>query len=200
MLSAATAAACFAGTFAVRQDNADPEPAKKPKSQRWQIGWAVDEGASRIKAPKPTTVSHLLRFKRPKDLPGTGTIPDWYKTRRITGVENYVWRVTGTIVNVAYERDGDYRLILTDSKGNVVTCVAPDPARAPKRGRYSDKIDHCRKLVVEKFHPTLTPRDVKVRATIEGLGYFGRFNSDANKSPEGFQLHPVTSVRFSPAK
>jgi hypothetical protein len=170
---------------------------KKPKSQRWEVSWGVDAGAARVRSrPTRTSIAHLLQFKRPKDLPGTGDIPVHYRTHRIAGVETVVWTVTGTIMNVTYERDGDYRLILGNSKGAVLTCVLPDPARAPKRGRFSAQIDAARAVVARKLHPAATPRNVRVPARITGLGYFGRFNSDANKSPEGFQLHPVFSVRF----
>ena len=179
------------------QSEAAEAKEKKPKSQRWQVSWGVDAGAAQVRTrPVPTTVARLLKFKRPKDLPGTGDLPIRYRTHRIAGVETVVWTVTGTVVNVTYERDGDYRLILGDAKGAVLTCVLPDPARAPKRGRFSAQIDAARAVVERKLHPAETPRDVKVPARITGLGYFGRFNSDANKSPEGFQLHPVIRVEF----
>jgi hypothetical protein len=169
----------------------------KPKSQRWQVSWGVDPDARKVDAtPVKTTIARLLKFKRPKDLPGKGTIPNKYKTKRIKGVETVVWTVSGTVINVAYERDGDYRLILADEKGNELTCVLVDPKRAPKRGRFSSRIEGARAIVVRTFHPTLTPREVRTPATLTGFGYFGKFNSDANKSPEGFQLHPVFKVKF----
>lgn len=184
-----------------KSEASQPEPEeareKKPKSQRWEVSWGVDAGAARVRSrPTRTSIAHLLQFKRPKDLPGTGDIPIRYRTHRIAGVETVVWTVTGTIVNVTYERDGDYRLILGNSKGAVLTCVLPDPARAPKRGRFSAEIDAARAIVARKLHPAATPRNVRVPARITGFGYFGRFNSDANKSPEGFQLHPVFAVSF----
>jgi len=170
---------------------------KKPKSQRWQVSWAVDAEAKRMSAkPKFTTIAHLLKFKRPADMPGTGAMPERYKTHRIKPVEVTVWSIEGTVVNVAAEHDGDYRLIVADKNGEQVTCILPDPALVPKAGRFSNRINAARAVVVKKFKPTFEPRDVKVPVQLTGLGYFGRFNSDANKSPEGFQLHPVFSVKF----
>jgi hypothetical protein len=183
------------------ESEAEEAREKKPKSQRWQVSWAVDPAAHGIPArPIPVTIPRLLRFKRPKNLAGTGTIPAHYRTHRISGVETHAWSVRATVVNVAFERDGDYRLILSDGKGAVLTCVLPDPARAPKRGRYSAQVDAARAVVARKLHPALEPRDVNVPVRLVGLGYFGRFNSDANKSPEGFQLHPVYSVQFPGSK
>jgi hypothetical protein len=158
----------------------------------------VDAGAAKIAStPRRTTIARLLMFKRPAYLPKSGTIPEKYRIARIAPIETTAWSVSGTIVNVAYERDGDYRLILADKAGKQLTCVLQDPALAPIRGPFSAKVDAARTVVKRKLNPTLTPRNVRVPARIVGIGYFGRLNSDANKSPEGFQLHPVFSVQFS---
>lgn len=182
-----------------KQEKAPPAgtQSKTPKSQRWPVSWAVAPDTAQIRSKATsTTIARLLQYKRPKELPGKGTIPVRYKTHRIRRVETTLWQVKGTVVNVAAEHDGDYRLIVADSRGHEVTCVLPDPALAPKRGRFSHQIDRCRAIVLKKFKPDFTPRNVRVPIEIVGIGYFGRFNSDANKSPEGFQLHPVTALRF----
>ncbi len=170
---------------------------KLPRSARWPVSWGVDPYTTKMRVkPVRTTIAHLVSFKRPAYLPGKGTIPVKYRTQRIAPVETTVWSIKGTAVSCAAEHDGDYRLLVADAKGRQVTCVMPDPMLAPKRGRFSAQIDVARAAVVRKFHPTFTPQKVRVPVQIVGIGYFGRLNSDANPSPEGFQLHPVLSVRF----
>ena len=177
-------------------EDAAAKKEKKPKSARWQVSWGVDPDIAKLTKPTPTTIAHLLTFKRPTDLPGAGTVPENYRTHRIAHVETTLWAIEGTVVSVAAEHDGDYRLIVADKKGGKVCCVLPDPALAPKTSRLSAQIDAARAVVVKKFHPTFTARDVQVPVKIVSPGYFGRFNKEENPSPEGFQLHPVVGVRF----
>jgi len=185
---------------AVPQEKQVPEKAgqkPEPRSARWRVSWGVDADTEKMNVkPVPTTIAHLLTFKRPADLPGQGTIPETYRTQRIKPIETTVWSVTATLVEVAAEHDGDYRLTLQDAKGGQIIGVLPDPSLAPKTGRFSKQIDAARKVVAEKLHPTFTESKVRMPVQIIGLGYFGRFNKEENPSPEGFQLHPVFSVRF----
>lgn len=169
----------------------------EPHSKRWHISWAVDEYAAKMDVkPVPTSIAHLVTFKRPADLPKDGNGPVFYRTKRVPKIETVLWSVTGTIVGVAAEHDGDYRLKISDGKGSEVICVMPDPALAPVKGRFAAKINAVRAAVVAKFHPTFDERKVNVRATVVGFGYFGRLSPDENPSPEGFQLHPGISLRF----
>lgn len=198
-LCAALSAACAASSLA-QQPAAGAAPAAKPgtpKSARWQVSWAVDPDIAKVKgSPKPTTIEQLITYKRPKDLPLVGTAPEWYRTHRLDPIETTLWKITATIVNVASERDGDYRLTVADEKGNRIICVMPDPKLAPKRSRLSKLIDEVRATVLKRFDPTLDGEDVEVKAEIVGTGYFGRYNAEENPSPEGFQLHPIFRLRL----
>jgi hypothetical protein len=170
---------------------------KKPHSARWLVSWGVDAYAQKT-APKPTptTIEHLNTFQRPIDLPARGKAPVFYRTNRIKGIETVLWKVKGTVISQAAEHDGDYRLIVADEHGNAVCCVMPDPKLAPKTGPVSAKLNAARDVVQRKFHPTFEAKDVKVPVEVIGFGYFGRMNPEENPSPEGFQLHPLVSVRF----
>jgi len=178
----------------------DEGKGKLPKSKRWRVSWAVDVDTKNMKStPKPTSIAYLVGLKRPSVLPKVGSPVEHYRTHRVKPVETTIWQIRGTVVSVAAEHDGDYRLIVADAKGRKVCCVMPDPALAPIRGRFSNQVDETRAVVVKKFKPTFDPRDVKVPIVLSGIGYFGKINNDANPSPEGFQLHPVVKVVF-PAK
>jgi hypothetical protein len=169
----------------------------EPHSARWRVSWAVDEGAARMSdKPVSTTIARLLKFKRPADLPGKGTIPESYRTHRIPSIETTVWSVKGTLIEVAAERDGDQRLTVADVQGRQIIGVLPDPALAPKTGPFTARINATRALIDARFHPTLTEKKVHIPIEMIGIGYFGRFNKEENPSPEGFQLHPVFAVRF----
>jgi hypothetical protein len=168
-----------------------------PNSKRWQVSWAVDPDVSKIRMkPVPTEIAHLLTFKRPAALPKKGTVPVKYRATRVAPVETTVYSIEGTVISACAEHDGDYRLIVADSKGNQVTCVMPEPDLAPKRSKISTLLDAARKVTAHKFQLDFKPTDVSVPVKLSGIGYFGRLNSDANKSPEGFQLHPVIAVEF----
>jgi|GEM_PF-6459854 len=199
-LLAATLVVCVFAQDKDKDDHDGPQKGKEPHSSRWRVSWAVDgDGAKMNMTPKRATIAKLVSFKRPAVLPKNGKPAEKYRTHRVAPVETTIWTIRGNVVSVAAEHDGDYRLIVADAKGNKVSCVMPDPALAPIRGKYSKMVDEARAVVVKKFKPTFDPRDVNVPVEVTGLGYFGRLNSDANPSPEGFQLHPVIKVRF-PAK
>jgi len=200
----AVLACLFVGAWAIqaKDDDDDKGKPKEPKSTRWRVSWAVDDDAAKMSnKPVRTTIAKLVTYKRPPVLPkDPKNKPEMrYRIHRVNSVEKTLWTIRGNVISVAHEHDGDYRLIVADAKGNVVCCVMPDPALAPIRGRWSDLVDQARAVTVKKFHPTDDPRTVKVPVEVTGFGYFGRINNDANPSPEGFQLHPVTKVRF-PAK
>lgn len=170
---------------------------QEPKSKRWRVGWAVDEDTKAMDAkPTRTTIEKLVEFKRPADIPKEGSPTEHYRQHRFQPIESTIWEVKGTLIEVAAEKDGDYRLTIADEKGRKIIGVMPDPKLAPIRGRFSDQIDAVRKLIVEKFHPTLEEKKVKMPIVMAGLGYFGRMNPEENPSPEGFQLHPVVKVEF----
>lgn len=171
---------------------------RMPKSSRWKVSWAVDDDAKAMKAtPVPTTIAKLNTFKRPAVLPKVGKPAMQYRSHRVGAIEKTVWSVTGTIVAVAAEHDGDFRLIIADEKGNKICCVMPDPDLVPLKGPFTKALLKARHDTAHKFAPlSYEDRDVKVKATVSGIGYFGRMNPEENPSPEGFQLHPLTSVRF----
>lgn len=187
----------LAGVTAVLVGAQTPTPKPEPHSGRWHVSWGVDPEVSKI-APTPvlTPIAKLVTFKRPSDLPKKGKTPDKYKAHRYAPVEVTQYLVRGTIIGVAAEHDGDYRLKITDGKGHSIIVVLPDPALAPIRGKFSDRIDAFRAVVANKFHPTFEERAVSVPAEIVGIGYFGRLDPEENPSPEGFQLHPGLSIKF----
>lgn len=197
LLAASVSAACFAiGSLAQDRDGGE-KPGKVPKSKRWKVSWAVDDDAAKMTStPKPTTIEKLVQFKRPSVLPKEGSPAEHYRTHRIKPIETTVWQIRGTIVNVAAEHDGDYRLTIADEKGRKIIGVMPDPALAPIRGRFSDQLDAARAIILKKFKPTFEGQDVRIPVILNGLGYFGKMNPEENPSPEGFQLHPVIKVAF----
>ena len=180
-----------------------PQPKKEdnerrePKSKRWKVSWAVDEDGAKMNAkPVPAAIAKLNSYKRPKVLPKKGSPAEHYRTHRVSPIETTVWEIRGTVVNVAAEHDGDFRLIVADEKGNKICCVLPDPDLVPLRGRFSNQVDAARAVVAKKFKLSYDPKDVNVPIVLTGIGYFGKLNHDANPSPEGFQLHPVLSAKF----
>ena len=177
-------------------DGDDQTKVKTPHSARWQVSWGVDPDAAKAEMkPVPTTIAHLMTFKRPADLPGKGTAPERYRTHRIAPVETTPWLIKGTVISVVKEHDGDYRLIVADTHGNQVFCVMPDPTLAPKQGALTRKLNAARAIVESRFHPTYTDQAVHVPVEVVSPGYFGRLNPE-NPNPEGFQLHPAIGVRF----
>jgi len=171
-----------------------------PKSARWQVSFSVDPDSQKMsRRPVNTTIAHLVAFKRPAVLPKKGSAPPAYKAKRIAPVETTIWKFKGTVVSVAAEHDGDYRLIVSDAKGRLVCCVMPDPSLGTKKGKFTAEINQARAVVVKRFKPTFDARTVKVPVEITGLGYFGRMNSDANPSPEGLQIRAI-KVRFPGGK
>lgn len=191
-------ALCVGSAFAFSaQKDDDDLKVKAPRSGRWPVSWAVDPDASKV-ADKPiaVTIQKLTTFKRPADLPKAGKTPAKYKSHRVAPVELTKYLIRGTIIGVAAEHDGDYRLHVSDGKGHEVIIVLPDPDRAPKRGRFTKSLDDFRAIVAKRWHPGYEEEKVSVPAEIVGIGYFGRLNPEENPSPEGFQLHPGLSIRF----
>ncbi|MDE3168436.1 MAG: hypothetical protein KGN36_21720, partial [Acidobacteriota bacterium] len=92
-----------------------PEKVTKPGVERWSIKTGQDGDVAKVgdlvvakgKGIVPVTVEELIRIPRPGDMfPVTGEIKK-YEQKRAAPVEFTVWQVTGMIIFLKLEDDGD---------------------------------------------------------------------------------------------
>ena len=178
VVNAATAAkvlkaAMDAGGAALQADEkglqfVNPELATKPGTERWSIKTGQDSAVARVgdlmvvsgKGIVPVTVEELIRIPRPGDmLPVTGEIRK-YETVRATPLEFIVWQVTGSIIFLKLEADGDYHMVLQGASGSTMVAEVPTPT-SPFLGScpWTANIKDVRAAVDQKFKNAVQPHN-----------------------------------------
>lgn len=115
-----------------------PALVTKPGTERWTVKTGQDgdigEVAKNIIDGKdlgagivPATVEQLIHFPRPSDMtPPTSEFPA-YESKRSAPVELTVWQLTGDIIFLKLEADGDYHMVLQGTSGLTLIVEVPTP-------------------------------------------------------------------------
>ena len=82
--------------------------------------------------------------------------------------------------------DGDYHLVLADSKKHTVIAESPDPA-CVHASVLLDRIQNVR--------PIAAGAHIGDIVTVEGAGFFDyQPNGAVGEAPNGIELHPITAI------
>ena len=149
----------------------NPELATKPGVERWSIKTGQDAGVAAVgdlgvvpgKGIVPVTVEELIRIPRPADmLPVTSEIKK-YETKRAAPVELTVWQITGSIIFLKLEADGDYHIVVQGASGDTVIAEIPTPTSAfLGTCPWAANIKAARAAVDQKFGKMLNPQNFTV--------------------------------------
>jgi hypothetical protein len=115
----------------------NPELATKPGAERWTIKTGQDPAAAKVgdlivmggKGIVPATVEELIRIPRPADMLPVNSSVKKYETRRAAPVEFTVWQVTGMIIALKLEVDGDYHLVVQGASGDMMIAEVATPTK-----------------------------------------------------------------------
>jgi hypothetical protein len=195
----------------------EPELVTKPGVERWAIKTGQDSEVANVgdlgvapgKGIVPVTVEELIRIPRPANmLPVTSEIKA-FETKRAAPVEFIVWQITGSIIFLKLETDGDYHVVVQGSSGDTVIVEIPTPT-SPFLGSspWVANIKAARAAVDQKFSNilkaanftpldgTLVPRDsvsVQTQALPPGLP------ESLTTPPEGSKVQVPTFKTAIPA-
>ena len=177
----------------------NPELATKPGVERWAIKTGQDAGVAAVgdlgvvagKGIVPVTVEELIRIPRPGDmLPVTSEIKK-YATKRALPVEITVWQITGTIISLKLESDGDYHLVVQGASGDTMVVEIPTPTKAfLGNSPWTANIKTARAAVDQKFGKMLNPQNFTM---LEGILVPRDSVSVVRALPEGLLPHSMTT-------
>lgn len=141
----------------------------------------MDLDADEIRpTPVNTTILRLVQIPRP--------IPPFSYNRRRGPYERTIYRVTARLREVLPETDGDVHLILADTGSVPATLVAEIPDSACAVGSQFA----ARYAAARRDLRTAGPGAL---VEIEGVGFFDYRHGQRGMAENGFELHPVVSLR-----
>ena len=162
-------------------------------TELWAMKTLRDRGAAHINfAPHATSIAWLAAERAPSD-------PDLV-AHRLAPVETTVWRVRAQLVGYRIEADGDYHLVLRDSRNGatmigeipIPRCVATRGAQYAALRAKIDRIGHhpaTRFWWWLDYHGATPPT-----ITVAGVGFFDRIHQQDGVARNGVELHPVLGV------
>lgn len=148
---------------------------------RWPVKVLRDRDAARVRRDTvPTTIRDLNAIPIPE-------IP-YPRDRRIRPHELTIYRLSGRVERMSVQDDGDWHLILSDPADSrrtmIVEIPTPECANGTEFGpTYKLARDALRRV----------PKHGLVEVT--GVGFFDFIHTQRGISRNGFELHPVLSVR-----
>lgn len=128
----------------------------------------------------PATVSELARIPIPE-------IP-YPHDHRIAPQELTVYRIRGIIEHIAVEGDRDWHMIVRDPDQPKTSMIVeiPDPECVE---------DPVLKAQLVEARIALHSVPPKGLAEIDGVGFFDFIHTQRGRARNGFELHPVLSIR-----
>ncbi|HXY85890.1 MAG TPA: hypothetical protein VEH52_10450 [Gaiellaceae bacterium] len=181
------AAALFAATVcAVTVKAADRPSASHCGGIRWRMKTLSDTQRNLVRLnPASSTIGAIDALRPPTTTP----------LKRTTQFQKQTWEVVAQIVS--YKREGDeIRLSLFDD-GDYMNAVIPGPPclgpasrdRAAMAAAWTQFESRC-------GHATSATQPLGAVAYVDGVGFWGGRTSRHGASPNGAELHPVTSLRL----
>lgn len=148
---------------------------------RWPVKTLSDRDAAKVNLnPVDATISELAQIAvRKRRLPQDG---------RIALEELTTYRLKGTVQRIAIEKDHDWHLILADLADPRITITVeiPDPL-------CTVNVNAQRAFVKSRNDLHWIPR--KGVAEVTGVGFFDHVHTKSGHGKNGFELHPVLSIR-----
>lgn len=160
--------------------------------ERWAVKTLADQDISQVNfQPVSTTIEELTKLARPSAIPGSDRLES----------ERKAYSVIGRLTTVKLEMDGDYHLVLQGDTGQ--TLVAEIPSPSCYSGNSTDvrsEFQTAREVIDgaflhgERRGLSRIASDAKVEVT--GVGFFDFIHGQTGMAPNGFELHPVLSIRL----
>jgi len=159
--------------------------------ERWPVKVATDSDASLVNATFlfSATLLNVRGYIAPRPLP---------QANRVVPIETTVYSVNATLTQFELAPDGDVRLAIIDEAGHTILASLPSPS-CIAGSAFAQQITAARAAFDARFKATSVPQRVSLPIEISGIGFFNFLSGEAYAAPNGFELHPVLSVNFTPA-
>jgi hypothetical protein len=156
--------------------------------ERWAIKTGQDAAARSVELsrPKPVTVATLRSYPQPTSYPANS---------RIGAVEKTAYRLDVTLTKYKLEGDSDLHLVVADAQGRTLIVEVPDPS-CMGSSPWKSRVATARQTFMSRYGPTSSFKRTSKHAVIVGVGFFDRLHGQAGVSPNGIELHAVTSITF----
>lgn len=162
--------------------------------QRWNVKILADKEASKINwLPKHTTIKDLTKLVQPYP------IDDKKFNKNIRfGYEFNVYEITCKIREYIKEEDGDYHLVLVDSKDTTFTMVGEMPNPDCDSTKNSKFVKSFREVRTE-FEKYILPKGkvMDIKFTIIGICFFDKVHGQKGVAQNGVELHPIMDLTKS---
>lgn len=174
--------AVLIGSILVRSVGAQERMEHDCGSDRWAVKILRDADAKLVGAKiDSTTISGLAQIAIPEVA--------YPFNHRIAPHELTVYRITGVVRQIISEGDKDWHIVVSDPMNALVTMIVeiPDPS-----------CTNNETLKVAWASSRAVMRQVPREGTIEvvGVGFFDFIHKQRGAAWNGFELHPVLSVRI----
>jgi hypothetical protein len=189
-LMAFVAVACLLATTVQAAPGSGSHGSTAPSAARcggtlWRLKTFSDPDRFKVNmTPKSTTIAAIRQRQAPGHL----------SARRSTSFQRQVWQVAAQIT--AFWRDGnELRLELFDH-GAYMDAAIPAPSCLPSTARSrASMIETWQQFMNTCGHATKAVQPLGAVMTVTGVGYWGQRAATNRTSPNGAELHPVTSLR-----
>ena len=161
---------------------APPSIASSCGMERWPVKVMADSDVLRVDTvPVATSVTELGDMPRP--------IRRLAENHRVSPSELTVWRLRARLRQVIVESDRDWHLVLEDTEDSTRTMIGEIPDSACAEGsRYGGRFAEARREL------RAMPRDAIIE--LDGVGFFDFLHGQRGVAPNGFELHPILSIRL----
>ncbi|HEX2834762.1 MAG TPA: hypothetical protein VHW00_17245 [Thermoanaerobaculia bacterium] len=157
--------------------------------ERARVKSAADAQAAQIQSPAvPISLGtmHILPMIRP--LPQDG---------RIAPDETTLYSVTATLIAYRLTPEGELHLVLSDDARRTVIAKLPSP-NCIGGSRFASEIANARAEADWTLAPTDAFKEVRQAVEVQGVGFFDFLQGQRGAAPNGFSIHPVTAIDFTP--
>jgi len=153
--------------------------------ERWSVKTLTDIDASKVRAARPVRSTIAALNALPVRCERLGA-------RRIAPLEFTVYEVTGVVVAISPQADGDHHIVLKDplSPGGetiIAEIVHPDCATgSPYARRLTNAYAHFREVGVNRL--------LERRVRLTGVAFYDRDHRQIGRSRNCLELHPVLKI------
>jgi hypothetical protein len=150
-------------------------------AERWPVKTGGDDDVTAVDTiPVPATIAELVQIPRPA--------ATFHNARRVGPYELQTFVVRARVARVTAEDDSDIHLFLRDLELPNVTLVAEIPSGAcTSNAQLGQRFEDARRALRG------LPRDGLVE--IIGIGFFDFLHGQSGTELNGFEIHPVLSLR-----
>jgi hypothetical protein len=157
--------------------------------ERAPVKTVTDAQAADVRtAVMPASIATLHSMPAPRPLP---------QDARIAPAETTIYSVTATLIGYRLTPADEIQLVLSDEQRRTMLAVIPSTLCAGG-SRFSAEINAARAAFERRYVAHTEFIEVNQPVEVQGVGFFDFLQGQRGLAPNGFSLHPVTAIDFTP--